>query len=43
VFSLQQPDVGLQYLHIDEFGVPIQWHLPAEQLSVILTEYTRVE
>jgi hypothetical protein len=41
VFALQQPGVGLQYLHVDEFGVPLKWALPAEHLSAVIAEYTR--
>ncbi len=41
VFSVDQPGLGAQSLLFDEFGVPLRWELPGEQLVVRLAEYVR--
>ncbi|MBN1963931.1 MAG: hypothetical protein JW910_04760 [Anaerolineae bacterium] len=43
LFDLDQPEIGPQQLRCDAFGVPLAWTLPGEQLTVELTEYTRVD
>lgn len=43
VFAVDMPNVGAQRLHFDEFGVPLRWELPHDDLRVELAEYTRID
>jgi hypothetical protein len=40
-FFVDMPEVGAQRLYFDEFGVPVRWILPQEDLLVELVEYRR--
>lgn len=41
VFAIDQPGLGPQRLHVDEFGVPVRWEMDSEQMTVTLAEYIR--
>ncbi len=41
-FALEVADMGGQTLHFDEYGVPLRWTLPEENLIVELIEYARM-
>jgi hypothetical protein len=40
-FMVDMPDVGLQQLYFDQFGVPLRWIKMDEHVTVDLVEYAR--